>query len=141
MKVAFFKGTKKGLAGFYNQMVRIVTKGKYSHCEVIFNDKMSASASFMDGGVRFKKIEYSSDNWDFIELPDSLEKFALEWFKEHDGEDYDLFGNLHFIIPLFGDEKHKWCCSEACATALGIRDAWRFHPNSLNAILKTMYVK
>jgi len=30
----------------------------------------------MDGGVRFKRIDYDPDHWDFIELPDHLEPAA-----------------------------------------------------------------
>ena len=68
MQVAFYKGTRSGIAGIYSRGVRFITKGKYSHCELIFSDGMSASASFMDGGVRFKRIEYDPAHWDIIDV-------------------------------------------------------------------------
>lgn len=137
MKIAFYKSTKSGLAGLYNRGVRIITKGHYSHCEIIFSDGMSASASFADGGVRFKAIDYDPAKWDIFQLPEHLEVGARKWFSEHEGEKYDVLGNVHFLMPIFGDEKEKWCCSEACGAALGIAEPWRFHPNSLAAMLKT----
>lgn len=136
MIVAFYKGTRPGLAGIYNRGVRIVTKGVYSHAELIFSDGISASASFADGGVRFKQIDYDPSKWDFVEIPDRLEPRIRAWFEDHEGDLYDILGNVHFLVPLVGDSKSRWCCSEALGAAIGIPDAWRFHPNSLYAILK-----
>ena len=89
---------------------------------------------------RFKKIVYDAANWDFIDVPNSLEPAARKWFEDHEGEKYDVLGNVHFLVPLVGDEKRKWCCSEALAEALGIREAWRFHPNSLAAIFRSISI-
>jgi hypothetical protein len=137
MRLAFYKGTRPGAAGVYNRGVRVVTKGKYSHCEAIFSDGMSASASFADAGVRFKLIVYDPAHWDFIEIPDVFEPRIRKWFEDHDGDLYDVLGNVHFLVPFVGDSKFRWCCSEALGAAIGLIDAWRFHPNSLYAILKT----
>jgi hypothetical protein len=136
MKIAFYKSTKSGISGLYNRGVRIVTKGKYSHCEIIFSDGMSASASFSDGGVRFKQIDYDPNKWDIFALPEYLEANARLWFLAHEGEKYDILGNVHFLIPVVGDDKNKWCCSESCAQALGIDGAWRFHPNLLACLVR-----
>lgn len=138
MKLAFYKGTKRGIAGLYNIGVRIITKGKYSHCEAVFSDGMSASSSFIDGGVRFKKIDYDPKKWDFIDIDDSFEDQMRDWFKKHDGAPYDILGNIHFLIPVVGDDKSSWCCSEAIAESMSIKDAWRFHPNSLFSIVQSM---
>jgi len=135
MQVAFYKGTKTGLAGIYNRGVRFVTKGKYSHCELIFSDGMSASSSFMDGGVRFKKIEYDPLNWDIVDVGEQGEQNARRWFEDHEGESYDLIGNLHFIFGFVGDNRHKWSCAESVAEAMGIPDSWRINPNSLYPII------
>jgi len=139
IRVAFYKGTRSGLAGIYSRGVRFVTKGKYSHCEIIFSDGMSASASFVDGGVRFKAIDYSPANWDFLEIDAAFENDAREWFKEHEGQAYDLLGNLHFFLPMFGDNRQKWSCAESIAEALKMPDPWRIHPNNLYQLLKRYY--
>lgn len=135
MQIAFYKGTKAGLAGIYNRGVRFVTKGKYSHCELIFSDGMSASASFADGGVRFKRIDYDSTRWDIVDIGDKFESQSREWFQRHEGQGYDLLGNLHFIFGFVGDNRHKWSCAEAVAESIGVPDSWRINPNSLYPIV------
>jgi hypothetical protein len=141
LRVAFYKAIRPGIAGIYSHGVRIVTKSIYSHCELIFTDiGDAASASYMDKGVRFKKIDFTDGNWDFIDLPDSFAENAWKWFEEHEGQPYDLLGNLHFVISVVGDDKEKWFCSEAIAASLGMENAWRFDPGTLYEALKLVSV-
>lgn len=134
MKVAFYRGIRPGVAGIYSHGVKIITKSKYSHCEIIFEkDGLSASSSFTDGGVRFKDIAYTSGDWDIVDLPGLDETTAREWFQEHEGLKYDLLGNVHFIFSVVGNEKRKWFCSEACAAALGFPNPWRYDPGTLHS--------
>lgn len=137
MIIAFYKATHSGLPGIYNRGVRWWERGKYSHCELLFSDGICASSSYMDGGVRFKQIDLDITKWDFVHVPDHLESNARLWFVMHQGDRYDLMGNLHFIIGAIPNDKYKWFCSEAIAAALGIDEAWRFDPNALYAILKS----
>ena len=108
MKAAFYKGTRPGLQGIYSRAVRWIDRGAYSHCELVFSDGLSGSASYIDGGVRLKRIDYDDARWDFMTLPDSLEPQARAWFAEHDGRSYDLIGNLSFLFPLIPHSKRKW---------------------------------
>jgi hypothetical protein len=133
---AFYKATRPGIAGLYNRLVRWWDNGKYSHCELVFSDGCAASASFLDGGVRFKKIDFNPQRWDFIDLPVGQEAVARKWFTDHKGEKYDLIGNLRFALDFLPDNKNKWFCSEALADALGISEPWRLGPNGLAAVLK-----
>lgn len=135
MQAAFYKANRPGWAGLYNRAVRAWERGPYSHCELVFSDGVSASASFMDGGVRFKQIDFDPQYWDFIGLPDYLEKDAYLWFQNHEGESYDLMGNLHLIVGFVPEGRRKKFCSEAVASALGIPDAWRLGPNALYSAL------
>lgn len=137
MKLAFYKGTRPGIAGIYNRGVRAVTKGKYSHCEAIFSYGWSASASFADGGVRFKLIDYDPEHWDFLDIPDCFESHILKWFHDHEGDKYDVSGNIHFLLPLVGDSNNRYCCSEALAAAIGFIDPWRYHPSALYSALQS----
>lgn len=137
MKIAFYKGTRKGIQGLYSRLTRWVDTGPYSHCELIFSDGLSASASFIDGGVRFKRIDYKKDNWDFVELPDYLEKQALQWFKEHEGDKYDILGNLRFVLFFIKPSKDKFFCNEAIAESLGFKEAWRLGPNGFASLFKS----
>lgn len=135
IRAALYKGTHAGIPGIYNRGVRALTRGPYSHVELVFNGGIAASASFMDKGVRFKQIVFDPTLWDFIELPDYLELNARSWFVKHQGDGYDIWGNVHFVVPTVSDDKDKWFCSEAIAAALGIPDPWRFDPNTLAQVL------
>ena len=135
MKAAFYKGTRPGFAGLYNRLVRWWCNGPYSHVELVFSDGISASASFADGGVRFKAIDYDDERWDFLDLRGFDEVAARQWFVDHEGMKYDLLGNLGFIWrPIKGREDMAFC-DEAILCALGFQDAWRFCPNGAYAIL------
>ena len=141
MKAAFYKGTRPGLAGIYNRLVRWWTKSPYSHVELIFYDGekcaggLAASASNIDGGVRTKVIDFDPARWDFIDLPDELAERAWRWFREHDGAPYDLVGNLQFVLAPIPHSQRRWFCSEAVAAALGIPDPWRYSPGTLASAL------
>lgn len=139
MRAAFYKATRPGLQGLYSRGVRWVDRGPYSHCELIFSDGMSASASWMDGGVRCKRIDYDPAHWDFIELPAHLEPYARDWFERNDGAPYDLAGNLRFAFFMVSESPDGRFCSEALAAALGLREAWRLGPNGLAALLLSIY--
>lgn len=135
MRAAFYKGTRPGASGVYNRLVRAWERGPYSHCELVFSDGISASSSFLDGGVRFKLISFDPANWDIFEMPVHLEMAARKWFTDHEGEAYDLMGNVHLVIGFVPSCLRKRFCSAAMADALGLPDPWRFGPNALACIL------
>lgn len=135
MRAAFYRGTRPGIAGAYNYVVRAWTDSDYSHVEILFSDGMAGSASFADGGVRLKRIEFDPQRWDFIDLPAHLEPAARAWFEQHAGAGYDLLGNLQFVLTPFGQSERRWFCSEACAAALGMPEPWRYDPPTLASAL------
>ena len=138
MKVAFYKGTRPGWQGIYSRAVRLIDRGPYSHAELVFSDGMSGSASYIDGGVRLKRIDYDDTHWDFIDLPPSLEPYARDWFESHVGAPYDLMGNVRFVLPWLSDSERGWFCSEALGAALGWKEPWRYGPNGLSALLRSI---
>lgn len=143
MKVAFYKGTKPGLAGVFNLAVRWWTGGPYSHCELVVAEYSDGSCSCwssanLDDGVRKKVITFDPAVWDFIEVPDSLKGRAVAWFFDHDGDGYDTLGLFGFVGPRGDGDKGKWWCSEALAASLGFEDPWRYDPNTLAAVLHSM---
>lgn len=136
MRLALYKATRPGLQGIYSRVVRWVDGGPYSHVEILFSDGVSASSSFIDGGVRFKAIDYDPTHWDFIDLPVHFEPAARAWFEQHEGARYDLVGNLRFVAWFVPHSKSRWFCSEAVAAALGMPDPWRYGPSGLAAALR-----
>ena len=140
MRASFYKATRPGVQGIYSRAVRWIDRGPYSHCELVFSDGLSGSASYIDGGVRLKLIDYNPAHWDFVAVPDGLEPAARAWFEQHQGASYDLIGNLSFLCPLVPDSRRKWFCSEAIAAALGIPEPHRLGPNGLAAVLRWRFV-
>jgi hypothetical protein len=138
MQAAFYSGTKPGFAGVYNRGVRWIESGSYSHTELVFSNGESASASFMDGGVRFKDITYTSGNWDFVALPWADEAYARKYFEDRDEQKYDIRGNIHFILGFIKNNPEKQFCSGIVAGALQIPQYWWFAPNALHAVLTSM---
>jgi len=137
LQAAFYKATRPGIPGIYNRLVRAWEPGEYSHCELIFSDGLAASASFMDGGVRFKDIDFHPAHWDIIDLGWADEDYARQWFVAHEHAPYDVIGQVHFVIsPVRGSKRGYWC-SEAMAAALRLKDPWRCGPNLLHAVLSS----
>ena len=141
MKVALYRATRPGVEGLYSRITRWLDRGPYSHVELVFSDGISASSSYIDGGVRFKAITYNSDHWDFIEVPSYRENAARHWFREHCGQPYDLWGNVRFAIGFARDSKGAWFCSEAVMAALGFSEAYRYGPNGMAVLLKNVFVQ
>lgn len=138
-KLALYKGTRPGFPGIANRLGRFFDRGPYSHCEVVFSDGISASSSFEDGGVRFKKIGYSTvDAWDFYELPADWEVAARAWYVKNQGLPYDIWGNVRFFCGLARDSSDKWFCSESAAASFGFIDAFRYGPDGLLSTLASL---
>jgi hypothetical protein len=138
MRAAFYKGTRPGVAGLYNRLGRYLDgRGKYSHTEFIFSNQMSASSSYMDGGVRFKEIGYSSvDCWDFLQLPASWEETSFEWYLKHNGQGYDMLGQIKFGLGFIqAHDVDAWFCSESniasIESLIGHPQPHRFGPNGM----------
>lgn len=127
------------MQGLYSRVVRWIDRGPYSHCELVFSDGLSASASWIDGGVRFKRIDYDTEHWEFIDLPPGLEPYARDWFERNAGAPYDLMGNVRFVLPWLADSDRGWFCSEAMAAALKLKEPWRLGPNGLAALLPRLF--
>ncbi|EJE53778.1 hypothetical protein PMI14_01329 [Acidovorax sp. CF316] len=136
-QAAFYKSVRPGLQGIYSRGVQFIDKGPYSHCEAVFSDGLSASASWMDKGVRFKDVVYKPGHWDIIPLPLDMEDAARDWFEFNQGLPYDLLGNVRFVLPWADESPDGYFCSEALAAALGLREPWRFGPNGLAALLSS----
>ena len=138
LRVALYKGTRPGVPGIYNRLVRWWTSSDYSHVELILPTGRAWSASFADGGVRSKLIDFNPAHWDFVDLPAELEGRAVEWFKAHRGAKYDVLGNVRFVLGPIRQGKKRWFCSEAVAAALGLPNPWRYDPGTLASAL-TIY--
>jgi hypothetical protein len=140
MRIAFYTATRPGLAGFYNRLVRLVDGSPYSHAELVLSDGTCWSASYMDGGVRRKRISFDPAKWELLEVPGADEDQARAWFEAHDGAGYDLGGNLKFVWGWWPHSKSRWFCTEAIAAALQLpgKPHW-YGPRKLAEIAPTAF--
>lgn len=125
MQLAFYKAP----GTLADRLVRLVTGSQYSHCELIINGT-ACSSSIRDKGVRVKTIYLDPAKWDVVEV-DADVTVAWNWFATHAGQSYDFLGVFRFVIPFIGHRTGKWFCSEACAAAMGLPDAWAYSPQDL----------
>ena len=145
--LALYKGRRDGsgwrvwAARFTDGLTRVLTRGRYSHCEIAVREHTQASvytcysASIRDGGVRCKVMPLPSANWDLIPLPDSVDGRLKTLWSRTQGQGYDLLGAFGVIFGL-PENRRRWFCSEWVGAALGLPESWRFSPNDLAAIFK-----
>lgn len=65
MKLAFYKYE---YGDWKDWLIAKLTRSKYSHIELVFEDELSLSSSPRDNGVRYKLIKYKPERWEFINL-------------------------------------------------------------------------
>lgn len=133
------KGVKAWAGRLKELLVRKMTRGIYSHCEIAVKRSdglfCCRSASPRDGGVREKVMSLPSEKWDLIPLEATVAHEAEDLMERTVRSKYDYLGALG-TVSIKGDDKNKWFCSEWCAAALGIAEPWRFSPNDLAVICK-----
>jgi len=136
-------GWRVWAARFTDGLTRVLTRGKYSHCEIAVRLPETAdgqeyecySASIRDKGVRLKTMPLPSAKWDLIPLPDDVGgRLATLWAQTR-GQGYDLPGAFGVVFGL-PETRRRWFCSEWAGKALGLAESWRFSPNDLAVIAR-----
>lgn len=120
----------KSLIGF---LISLRTLGKYSHCELVYNDYVYLSNP---GGVRIKPFVYKG-NMDIYELDSHIEiPIVLEEFKKLKGKEYDYSAILFSqLLELGIEHKDKYFCSELCLHLInkGLDDSLTYNLKTLKA--------
>ena len=152
--LALYKGRRDGTgwrvwaARFTDGLTRVLTRGRYSHCEIAVSLPETAtgqeyacySASIRDKGVRRKVMPLPTAKWNLIPLPstpEAHEQLQRVWTAT-EGQGYDLRGALGIAFGL-RHNRRRWFCSEWCAAALGLPAGWRWSPNDLAVIVPALY--
>ena len=143
--LALYKGRRDGTgarvwaARFTDWLTRKLTRGQYSHCEIVEfvgdNEYRCHSSSIRDGGVRVKGMPLPSEKWDLIPVDVSPEQVYAALVATI-GAKYDWLGATG-VIARWRHDKRKWFCSEWCAMALGLANPERFCPGSLAEYCRT----
>ena len=76
-----------------------------------------------------------SDKWDLIEISASPQEIA-SFYRLYAGKKYDIAGVIGFLLFCRGNPE-KWFCSEFCAEFMQLRDAWRYSPGQLHALVSS----
>lgn len=128
MKVAFYKNSKS----FFWKAIRIKQKyiqklswrySRFSHVELVFSDGMSFSSSEQDHWVRFKKIDFKVENWEFIDLNISIkqEQLIREWCEKKIWSDYNWWWIFFaMIFKFYTTWEDDYFCSQICIRALQV---------------------
>ena len=144
--LASYKGKRiagnYSLKAFYNSfqdaLIRLLTKGVYSHCEIAIlradGQYDCYSASIRDGGVRHKVMRLPSDRWDLQVIDNIQSHSVLSYYRLTRRHRYDTLGALG-IVFLSPQSHAKSFCSEWCYNVIFQSiDGWRFSPSDLITI-------
>ena len=125
-RIAFYKA--KG--DIVDKSIRLWTRSKYSHCEIVIGENWYSSSP-RDKGVRVKQIIDDNGSWDFIETDIEINKLN-EVYLKYKGSGYDFLGILLcMILPLKRDNNKKVTCSEFCAEVLGYSEPEKYSPQDV----------
>lgn len=132
LKLAFKKVDKKSL---YSKTISMWTKSKYTHVEVIIEDKWISSDT--DTGVRVRELLPLTSNYDYIDLEITTtldnHNFIMDWIHKQDIKGYDWLA-IYFvqILPFRFESKDKWYCSELVVKILqmyGVKEVVDLYPS------------
>lgn len=130
LRVAFRVGDTR----LFARVIHAWDKADVSHCEVAADwaglQHECWSASFLDKGVRHKSLRLDPAKWRVYEVPHDPDQ-ARVWFAAYEGCWYDVLGLLGFVIRPIKGWLRAFFCSEACAEMLGLIEAWRYTPRTL----------
>lgn len=125
IKIAFYKHSKT----LFGRVICALQRKKgfperyarYSHVELVFENGESFSSSEQDGGVRFKNIDFKTENWDFIYVEvtkksyDAMYKFCQKQVSNKYGKVGIFFAQ---ILNINKKKQGTWFCSEIVTYAL-----------------------
>lgn len=99
--------------------------GDSAHCEVATPAEPwvydCVSASFLDGGVRGKRMALPPEKWRLYRM--DARRDPADWLAAHEGQGYDVLGLAGIVLPPLWHSRTRWFCSEAAADILGLAPA------------------
>lgn len=147
--LASYKGTRAGLRGFTNRLIRLVNSSKYSHSEICIGNPFNASVDCLSAvgydvddsgdivrGVRLKNMRLNPDKWDL--KPMNITELDVRYFYGcHKGASYSFLGCVKSTVPFLACVNTSgWFCSMIAAHLEGYREPWRFYPALMHNVLK-----
>ncbi len=114
--LAFYKGP----GDWITKAIRAITRGPYSHVELLFSNGYGFSSSGQDRGVRSKRIVPDPAKYDVVPLyiTPAQERLLQAWCQNQLGRKFDWVGMLRYLLPFIPSNPNRWYCSAICITAL-----------------------
>lgn len=133
MKIVF--STSNSL---YALLIKLVTKGKYTHCGIVVGNEVYEAKPF-HGVV---KSEYDPLDW-ACSVKIKIEEEQLNKIKKFlDSElgcGYDWFGVCRFLFKPLKSNKNKWFCSELVVESLKKIKFFKKRIHSFNYSPQSLY--
>ena len=130
-----YLATFVGRGSWVNSLIRFWTRSDASHSEIKIGP-CGYSSSIMDGGVRCKRIDFNSSDWELLPLPWVEQSEVIQYFAKTQGNPYgwmDLI--LRQLLHLPSKNRKGQFCSEWCAESIGLKSGREFSPYLLRDII------
>lgn len=116
------------------------TYKRVTHVEAVLAGKgrnaTIASSSLRDGGVRTKvNPDLDPSKWIVFYVPAWDVERAIDWFAEHDGEEYDIAGAVASVAWFLPHVQGRWYCNESIGASQGLVDPHRMTPAAFCALM------
>ncbi|MEA2028956.1 MAG: hypothetical protein U9N49_08270 [Campylobacterota bacterium] len=142
MKIASYKAFQSH-GRLLDKVIARLTRGQYSHTEIIFSNGQSFSISPREKKIRFKEIDFKEERWNIIELDiteeDEKKLYNYAVMLEQKTFSYDYTGAIFSIVPLCIQKANKFFCSELAVKVLNkveafwhLNDGCLYTPSKLN---------
>jgi hypothetical protein len=116
MKIAFYSG-----ADTLDRLIEGRTNGNVAHCELLFGDGSSFSASQWDGGTRFVPQLKITDAWTVVDIGPVDEAALKVWCTGELHKKYNWIALVKYFTGIHAQaepDPETWFCSEICVAAL-----------------------
>lgn len=126
----------KGKGDWTDWLIRVFTRSKYSHCEVLSQGDMYGVSSPLMKVSKAENKHYNPKDWDRIAV-DIKKNKILYFFKRTKDMKYDWIAIiLSQIFPFRLHSKKKYICSEWVAELLEWNKPHRYSPQDVYERLK-----
>jgi hypothetical protein len=135
VRVAFRHGDDRA----FSRVVTFFRGGDSAHCEAAHawsgSEHECVSSSFVDGGLRPKKLDLPKEKWRIYEVPAA--EHPLEYIKRRSVNGrikYDVWGLLGVLWPRLGHSVNREFCVETCGAIIGLQEPHLFDLRTLENV-------
>lgn len=126
----------------FSRLVTWFRGGDSAHCEASHEWTglwhTCTSSSFIDEGVRQKRIYLSPTKWRIYEIPDVSAADVDAWFNLNHNKKYDVLGLVGFIWRRIKGSVNRLFCSEAVADILRLPSPHLYDLEVLESVCKRL---